>query len=60
VDLVVKQGSGLRAFEIKWSAGRASSRAFRAAYGVEVEPPRSDTTRSWRRYSQPDRQQPEK
>ena len=42
VDLVVKQGSGLRAFEIKWSPRRVSSRAFREAYGVEVEPIRSD------------------
>jgi len=42
VDLVVKQGSGLRAFEIKWSPRRVSSRAFREAYGVEVEPIHSD------------------
>ena len=42
VDLVVKRGSGLRAFEIKLSAGRVSGRAFRDAYGVEVEPIRSD------------------
>jgi uncharacterized protein len=42
VDLVVKQGSGLRAFEVKWSPCRVSSRAFRDAYGVEVEPIRSD------------------
>ena len=38
VDLVVKQGGGLRAFEIKWSPRRASGRAFRDAYGVDVEP----------------------
>jgi uncharacterized protein len=38
VDLVVKRGSVLRAFEIKWSPRRISSRAFRDAYGVEVEP----------------------
>lgn len=37
VDLVVKQDTGLRAFEIKWSPRRVSSRAFREAYGVEVE-----------------------
>jgi predicted AAA+ superfamily ATPase len=42
VDLVVKQGSGLRAFEIKWSARRAGIRAFRDAYDVEVEPIRPD------------------
>ncbi|MEI6783188.1 MAG: ATP-binding protein [Verrucomicrobiota bacterium] len=42
VDLVVKQGSSLRAFEIKLSGGRVSGRAFRDAYGVEVEPIRSD------------------
>jgi hypothetical protein len=40
--LVAKQGSGLRAFEIKWSPRRVSGRAFRDAYGVEVEPIRSD------------------
>jgi uncharacterized protein len=37
VDLVVKQGSRLRAFEIKWSLRRVSARAFRDAYGVDVE-----------------------
>ena len=37
VDLVVKQANGLRAFEIKWSPRRISGRAFRDAYGVEVE-----------------------
>ena len=42
VDLVVKQGSSLRAFEIKLSGGRVSGRAFRDAYGVEVEPIRLD------------------
>jgi len=42
VDLVVKHGSRLRAFEIKWSPGRVSGRAFRDAYGVDVEPIRSD------------------
>jgi len=38
VDLVVKQGDLLRAFEIKWAAQRTGGRAFRDAYGVEVEP----------------------
>jgi hypothetical protein len=42
VDLVVKQGSRLRAFEVKWSPGRVSGRAFRDAYGVEVECIRPD------------------
>ena len=42
VDLVVKQDKGLQAFEIKWSAGRVSGRAFRDAYGVEVKAIRSD------------------
>lgn len=37
VDLVVKQGTVLRALEMKWSPRRASGRAFRDAYGVEVE-----------------------
>lgn len=37
VDLVVKQGDRLRAFEIKWSPRRTSGRAFRDAYDVEVE-----------------------
>lgn len=38
VDLVVKLGGRLRAFEIKWSARKVAGRAFRDAYGVEVEP----------------------
>jgi len=42
VDLVVKQGNGLRAFEVKWSARRSSGRAFRDAYGVQVELIRSE------------------
>jgi len=42
VDLVVKQGSVLRAFEVKWSPRRVTGRAFRDAYGVEVEPIRAD------------------
>lgn len=37
VDLVVKQDGHLRAFEIKWSAQRVRGRAFRDAYGVNVE-----------------------
>jgi len=42
VDLVVKQGNDLRAFEVKWSPRRVSGRAFRDAYGVELEPIRPD------------------
>ena len=42
VDLVVKQGSSLRAFEVKWSSRRISGRAFRDAYGVELEPIRPE------------------
>jgi len=38
VDLVVKGADRLRAFEIKWTSRRVSSRAFRDAYGVDVEP----------------------
>jgi hypothetical protein len=37
VDLVVRQGDRLRAFEIKWSGRPAPGRAFRDAYGVTVE-----------------------
>lgn len=37
VDLVVKQGDDLRAFEIKWSSRRGSVRAFRDAYGIEAK-----------------------
>jgi predicted AAA+ superfamily ATPase len=42
VDLVVKQGDVLRGFEIKWSPRRVSGRAFRDAYGVNVETIRPD------------------
>lgn len=42
VDLVMKQAGGLRAFEVKWSPRRTSSRAFHDAYGVQVEPICSD------------------
>lgn len=42
VDLVVKRGDNLRAFEIKWSPRRTSGRAFHDAYGVEIEAIRSD------------------
>jgi predicted AAA+ superfamily ATPase len=42
VDLVVKGTNRVRAFEIKWSPRRVSSRAFRDAYGVDVEPIHSD------------------
>ncbi len=37
VDLVVKTGDGLRAFEIKWQRPRSATRAFQALYGVDVE-----------------------
>ena len=37
VDLVVKQGTSLQAFEIKWSPRRVVGRAFRDAYGVSVK-----------------------
>ena len=42
VDLVVQREGKLRAFEVKWSPGRVSGRAFRDAYGVDVEPIRPD------------------
>lgn len=42
VDLVVKEAERVRAFEIKWAPRRVSSRAFRDAYGVDVEPIHSD------------------
>lgn len=42
VDLVVKQEGRLRAFEIKWSPRRVASRAFRDAYGVELDFIRTD------------------
>ncbi len=38
VDLVIKQGNALRAFEIKWSPRRVVGRAFHDAYGINVEP----------------------
>jgi predicted AAA+ superfamily ATPase len=38
VDLVIKQGDSMRAFEIKWSClRRIHDRAFHEAYGVRVE-----------------------
>ena len=37
VDLVVRTGDRLRAFEIKWKRRRPAGRAFRAMYGVDVE-----------------------
>ena len=37
VDLVVKEGTNLRAFEVKWTRGRVAGRAFREAYRIEVE-----------------------
>ena len=42
VDLVVKQGNDLQAFEIKWSPGRVAGRAFHEAYGVDVKVIRPD------------------
>jgi predicted AAA+ superfamily ATPase len=38
LDLVIKQGEGLRAFEVKWSSQRRiHNRAFEDAYSVKVE-----------------------
>lgn len=37
VDLVIKSGNQLRAFEIKWNKKKASNRAFTSRYGVDVE-----------------------
>lgn len=37
VDLVIKDGDKLRAFEIKWGRKAKPSRAFLSAYGVETE-----------------------
>ena len=37
VDLVIKTGDALRAFEIKWQQGRPAARAFQAHYNVPVE-----------------------
>lgn len=37
VDLVVKHGDALRAFEIKWSACRVGGHACHDAYGINVE-----------------------
>lgn len=37
VDLVIRSGGELRAFEIKWRRRRAANRAFSARYGVEVQ-----------------------
>ena len=42
VDLVVRTASGLLAFEIKWSPRRVVGRAFRDAYGVEVQSVNAD------------------
>ena len=44
VDLVVRQGNSLQAFEIKWSSSRRiSGRAFREAYDTEVKSIHSGT-----------------
>jgi len=37
VDLVVKTGDQLRAYEVKWQPRRIATRAFAGIYGVEVE-----------------------
>jgi uncharacterized protein len=37
VDLVIKTGDRLRAYEIKWQRKRPVSRAFSAQYGVDVQ-----------------------
>lgn len=37
VDLVVRTGERLRAFEIKWDRKRSAGRAFKAMYGIDVE-----------------------
>ena len=43
VDLVVRHGTDLSAFEITWSPRKFSGRAFHDAYGVQVKPlPPSD------------------
>ena len=42
VDLVVKTGGRLRAFEIKWRSKRPTGRAFSAQYGVDVRPVNSE------------------
>jgi predicted AAA+ superfamily ATPase len=42
VDLVIKQGDDLSAFEIKWSPRRVGGRAFHDAYGIHVEAIRPD------------------
>ncbi len=42
VDLVVKTGDRLRAFEVKWRSTRPAGRAFHAQYGVAVQPVNSD------------------
>jgi predicted AAA+ superfamily ATPase len=42
VDLVVRRGQSLEAYEIKWSPRRVSGQAFRDAYGVGVRSVRPD------------------
>jgi Holliday junction resolvase-like predicted endonuclease len=37
VDLVMKQGEALHAFEIKWRRQRVAMRAFRDAYSVSTQ-----------------------
>ncbi|MCX6841948.1 MAG: ATP-binding protein [candidate division WOR-3 bacterium] len=42
VDLIVKTGDRVSAFEIKWRSRRPASRAFQAQYGVAVQPVSSE------------------
>lgn len=37
VDLVIREGGALRAFEIKWSAGKVAAKAFSESYRIKVE-----------------------
>jgi uncharacterized protein len=37
VDLIVKTGDRVQAFEVKWQPNRPATRAFTARYGVEVQ-----------------------
>lgn len=37
IDLVIREGEALKAFEIKWSAGNVSTKAFSESYRIKVE-----------------------
>lgn len=37
IDLVIKEGEGVKAYEIKWSGKKVATRAFSQRYGVAVE-----------------------